>query len=167
MLNVKPTSNKIDLLIILSGPEPQRTILEKIITEQTSKLNVRATFVLGKPEEDSNFQIKNIHYISHADDVRLAGLIHSADVIVSRPGYSTIMDLSVFGKKAIFIPTPGQTEQEYLAETMKAKGFCFAEKQKAFNLESALEASKKFSGLPKMNPNDKIAITLKNLLQKI
>lgn len=165
-VNQEVNKNKIELLVILSGPEPQRSLLEKRLEEQINKLDLSATMVLGKPEEKKDFKKNNIHYVSHADDDLFSSLIQSANVIVSRPGYSTIMDLSVFGKKAIFIPTPGQTEQEYLAGLMKQKGYCFAEKQQTFDLKSALSLNKEYTGLPKMNPADKITTLLENLLIK-
>ncbi|MEE4260488.1 MAG: glycosyltransferase family protein [Bacteroidales bacterium] len=158
--------DRIDLLVILSGPEPQRTILEDLITNQAIKSQLKTTIVQGKTEENKITREENITFISHADDTQMAVLIQSAEMIISRPGYTTIMDLCVFGKKAIFIPTPGQTEQAYLAKKMLSEGYCYSENQKAFNLERSFSAAKKFSGLPKITSQEKMAFLIENLFTK-
>ena len=56
------------------------------------------------------------------------------------------MDLSKLGKKAIFIATPGQTEQAHLAAQLMSKGIAYCMEQSAFNLKNALKESDKFSG---------------------
>jgi UDP-N-acetylglucosamine:LPS N-acetylglucosamine transferase len=66
-------------------------------------------------------------------------------LIISRSGYSTIMDLAVLGKKAFFIPTPGQFEQEYLAERFQEMGIAPFAKQQNFKLENLYEITK-YSG---------------------
>ena len=154
---------KNDLLIILSGPEPQRTKLENLLIKQVLQSNLRTTILQSKPEENKNTQKENIKFISHASDKQIAALIKSARMIISRPGYSTVMDLSVFGKKAIFIPTPGQTEQEYLAKKLKNQGYCYYEKQKIFNLNKSLSEAENYTGLPKLNIN----ISLENHILRL
>lgn len=159
-------TDRIDLLVILSGPEPQRSLLENIITNQAFKSKLRTTIIQGKPEENNTTREDNITVISHADDTQMAALIQSAEMVISRPGYTTIMDLCVFGKKAIFIPTPGQTEQAYLAKKMTSEGYCYAENQKIFNLEKSISEAKKFSGLPKVFSQEKMAFLIENLLSE-
>ncbi len=155
-----------DLLVILSGPEPQRTIFEQMVTEHLLKNNLKATILQSKPEKKMIQQNKQITFISHADDQQMATLIKSADLVISRPGYSTIMDLSVFGKKAVFVPTPGQTEQIYLARELKNRGYCYFEEQASFNLVHAIEASKKYSGLPLLTRNTKPEALVTKLLSR-
>lgn len=157
-------AGKIDLLVILSGPEPQRTLLEKLVTTQSLRSGLDTTILQSQPEESLTVQKENIRFISHADDEKMAALIQSASMIISRPGYSTIMDLSIFGKKAIFIPTPGQTEQEYLAKKMKSMKFCYSENQKSFNLNRAISASKKYTGLPKIASHHQAELIIDRLL---
>jgi len=159
-----PPSEKLDLLLILSGPEPQRTKLEKLVTEQALRSGLKTTILQSKPEENLTIQYDNIRIISHADDARMAALIQSATMIISRPGYSTIMDLCVFGKKAIFIPTPGQTEQEYLAGKMKSLGYCYATSQQKFRLEESLLASEKYTGLPQIVVQHQVELLIDHLL---
>ena len=69
-----------------------------------------------------------------------------SDLIICRPGYSTVMDLAKLEKKAFFIPTPGQTEQEYLAKSFMEKKICYSQKQNKFDFEKAVYESKQFTG---------------------
>ena len=73
-------------------------------------------------------------------------VILQSHLVICRPGYSTIMDLAKLEKKAFFIPTPGQTEQEYLAENFMRKGVCYSQNQSDFNFELALKESKNYNG---------------------
>jgi UDP-N-acetylglucosamine:LPS N-acetylglucosamine transferase len=100
----------------------------------------------GKPEGKEEIINENIRLIPHLSDEKIAGYMLAAKYIICRPGYSTLMDLITLGKKAIFIPTPGQTEQEYLAEKFKKENVFYSESQKDFNLELALKKEKGFSG---------------------
>ena len=136
-----------EILALLSGPEPQRTLLEKLLVSQINASGKKAVILQGKPEETPEHHTGDILLIPHLPDEKMAGLIKSAGTIISRPGYSTIMDLAVLGKKAIFIPTPGQTEQEYLAERFKKEKIFYSEPQKSFNLERALKAQENYKGL--------------------
>ncbi len=160
-------SNLFDLLILLSGPEPQRTIFEQTVTAQASQTDLRTVIMQGKPEEKKKQTQGNITLISHADDEEMAALISSAPLVISRPGYSTIMDLSVFGKKAVFVPTPGQTEQEYLAMRLKKSGCCHYEEQKSFDLTRAIREVEKYTGLPKTTDSDHLENLVRSLLHKI
>lgn len=155
----------IDLLIILSGPEPQRSLLEQILTEQALKSGLRTVILLGKPEESKTCEIEQVKIIPHLSDPEIAALIDSANVVVSRPGYSTLMDLAVFGKKAIFIPTPGQTEQEYLAEQLKQQGIAYSQDQAGFSLESALKEADKFQGINRIVQGNVLEKRIDLLLQ--
>jgi len=69
-----------------------------------------------------------------------------SELIISRSGYSTIMDLQKLQSNAIFVPTPGQTEQEYLAKYLDERKICFYQKQKKFNLKKAINVNKEYSG---------------------
>lgn len=155
---------KNDLLVILSGPEPQRTKLENLLIKQVLQSNLKTTILQSRPEENKNTQKENIKFISHTSDEQIAALIKSAKIIISRPGYSTVMDLSVFGKKAIFIPTPGQTEQEYLANKLKSQAYCYYEEQESFDLNRSLKESEKYNGLPTIATNRQYEIQVQRLL---
>lgn len=147
-------TKKYDLLIVLSGPEPQRTIFENILIKQISKTRYKTLFVRGLADSKL-FVSNNIELASHLNTNDMKEAILSSEYIISRSGYSTIMDLIVLEKNAILIPTPGQTEQEYLAKYYKDKKIFYSEKQKNFDLETALKEAK--------NYNNKFGITETNL----
>ena len=137
---------KYDFLGIVSGPEPQRTILEKGLIRALKDRKEKSLIVLGKPELNTNNQIGNITIKSHLDAMDLNTAINQSELIICRSGYSTVMDLTKLEKKAIFIPTPGQTEQEYLANNFKDLGICYTQKQSDFNFEIAVEESENYTG---------------------
>ncbi len=155
----------IDLLIILSGPEPQRTILEKLLLSQAQSTELKTVMLLAKPSEQIDKVVKNVRLISHLQDSEFAKLIQSSKIIVSRPGYSTLMDLAVFNKKAIFIPTPGQTEQEYLAKRLFNKGIAYTQTQNNFVLKEALLKQNQFKSLFMVNEPELLETRMKNLLK--
>jgi uncharacterized protein (TIGR00661 family) len=140
------TEKVYDFLAIVSGPEPQRTILEKGLINALKDRTEKSLIVLGKPELNTSEQIGNLSIQSHLNAKELNTAILQSDLIICRPGYSTVMDLTKLKKKAIFIPTPGQTEQEYLAANFMSKGICYSQNQSDFNFELAVKESKKYNG---------------------
>jgi uncharacterized protein (TIGR00661 family) len=135
-----------DLTAIISGPEPQRSHFEKLLLKQISASNLKALIVLGKPEQKIITDKENIKIVSHLTAEEMKKAILNSRVVLARSGYSTIMDLAVLGKKVIFIPTPGQTEQEYLADLLKKQKIAFSMKQKNMDLQKALKESEKYQG---------------------
>ena len=149
-----PTSQvaiEYEILAIISGPEPQRTKLKNILTEQLQSSGIKCMMVCGETESTWEKKINDqLTLRSHMNSDEMRQTILNSGIIISRSGYSTIMDLSVLGKKAIFIPTPGQTEQKYLAEDLKNKKIAFYQKQSKFNLKIALEESENYTGFIKI-----------------
>ena len=141
------------LLVLLSGPEPQRSILSGILWQQVLRHNGTVTFIEGSNNAVTPVNIpRHITYHKLITDEKLAPLLHQAGIVVCRSGYSTIMDLVALSKKAILIPTPGQTEQEYLALHLHSQGIFFTKKQSGFNLDNALKESLQFPyNLPSLN----------------
>lgn len=136
-----------DVMAIVSGPEPQRTIFEKLVIEQFKASNLKAIIVCGKPEEAPKREtINNLEIVSHLNTSEMEKAILSSKIIVARSGYSTIMDMATLEKKCVFIPTPGQTEQEYLAEKLSAEKIASSQSQKDFNLLKAIKEVGKTSG---------------------
>ena len=133
------------LLIILSGPEPQRTILENKVIDQIVNYPATATIVRGLPGEKNIIPSTNsIHFYNHLSSEELNREAMKAEFIISRSGYSTIMDIAALQKKSILIPTPGQTEQEYLARHLMKKQFAFCVNQNDLSLLKNIEESKRF-----------------------
>ncbi len=135
-----------DVLISLSGPEPQRTIFEKIILSQLNNQNKKILLVRGLPNENKNLQTKNesIKIINHLPAEELNKAFQQSKIIISRSGYTTIMDLIKLCKKAVLVPTPGQTEQEYLANYLMEKNIFYAVNQKKISLKEALNEASNF-----------------------
>lgn len=133
---IHPTENMPDVLIVLSGPEPQRTLLETNLLNQFASSKLKGVLVRGtasaKPLVNTS---KHLQLIDLAQSETLQHLMASAKVVVCRSGYSTLMDLAVLNKKALLIPTPGQTEQEYLANWWSEMGFGLAVEQSNLKLE--------------------------------
>ncbi len=113
-----------DLLILISGPEPQRTLLEEKILQQLFEIencSKKVIIVGGKYTTDKDLQPMPtiVNYFPTANAAQLCGMMMGAKKIICRSGYSTIMDLQTINRTAIFIPTSLQTEQEYLAKWMQ------------------------------------------------
>ena len=110
-----------DVLIVLSGPEPQRTLLKNKLVDLYRSSSLKVFMLEGLPNLNNSYSIGNILVIPHCDSFRLAVLLRRAPVLIMRSGYSSLMDLFYLKRKAIIIPTPGQTEQVYLANHLSEK----------------------------------------------
>tara|TARA_X000000368_G_scaffold380772_1_gene336784 strand:- start:6238 stop:7287 length:1050 start_codon:yes stop_codon:yes gene_type:complete len=139
-------AKKYDFLAIVSGPETQRKILERGLTKALQSRTERSLIVLGKPELNNTSQIGNLTIKSHLGTEELNKVILQSKLIICRPGYSTIMDLEKLRSKAFFIPTPGQTEQEYLSKELYQKNICYYQNQNKFDFEKAIIESENYTG---------------------
>jgi uncharacterized protein (TIGR00661 family) len=136
---------KYDLLVLISGPEPQRSNLEKLILDQIKTLQITALIVSGKPGIPQNEQVApGVTQINHLNASELNEAMLASDMVLSRSGYTTLMDLAKLNKKAILIPTPGQSEQVYLGEYLMEKGYFYSLPQEQFNLKTALDEASRF-----------------------
>jgi uncharacterized protein (TIGR00661 family) len=142
-LQVENTS---DILVIISGPEPQRTRFEKLVLKQLQGFEGKVVAVLGTPDQEIDRIEGNVRVVSHLNALQLQRELAAARLVVSRSGYSTIMDLSALGKQAVFVPTPGQTEQEYLAKKFNEEGKHMMMKQSDFGLKRAWDLRSEFTG---------------------
>lgn len=145
-----------EVLALISGPEPQRSIFEKIVTDQIIQVGVKALVVRGVIGNHRKVLSDKVEVVDHLRSAELELVINQSGVIVARPGYSTVMDLACLKKKAIFVPTPGQTEQLYLAERLMKKGIACYMDQKYFSLTKGLDESKEFSGFETSTFDDKL-----------
>ena len=137
-----------DLCVILSGPEPQRTLFENIIMKQLEESDLTAVVILGQPAEDNHSIIdKRIQVHSGLSPAEIQDIVVRSRVILARSGYSTLMDMATLGKKAILIPTPGQTEQEYLSDYVSGQNFFYCATQEHFDLPMALKKVEETTGI--------------------
>ena len=137
-----------DLMVLLSGPEPQRTIFEEILRKEVLSYTGKVIFIRGTIEDKQEMhQEDNITFYNYMTTQQLEQAFNESNLVLCRSGYTTIMDLSKLEKKAFFIPTPGQYEQEYLAKKMKKDGFAPFSKQDNFKIEDLAEIHL-YKGLP-------------------
>jgi len=146
----KKMKKNIDYLISISGPEPQRSILEDKLASQIKDLNGNIVMTLGKTEKQSKIKENNITTYSFLSKEKREDLLNRAKNIISRSGYSTIMDLAILNVKALLIPTPGQIEQEYLSEYHNKKGTFYSIKQSDICLKKDVENIKKTTGIKRV-----------------
>jgi hypothetical protein len=110
-------------------------------------MTMRALVVRGIPERALKMTLSpTLTLVGALTADELSEAIASSHIIISRPGYSTIMDLSFLGANAIFVPTPQQTEQEYLAQRLKEQKICYSEAQHEFSLTRAVAQFTSYSG---------------------
>jgi len=137
-----------DLLVILSGPEPQRSILEKKVFDQLKTSDLKTIVVQGITDKEMVFDLNSkVKAYSHLETRLLQKFMTESKIILCRSGYSTIMDLAALGGKAIFIPTPGQTEQEYLAKYHRENQHFYSMAQKNLSITEAIAQAAGFQGI--------------------
>ena len=124
------------LLILLSGPEPQRTMLDDLLWAQACKYPGKVVFISGSTAQERNDIPAHIEWYNRVGGEALERLIQAASAVVCRSGYSTIMDLVLLNKPALLIPTPGQTEQDFLARQLSARGIFTAVAQNTVDMNN-------------------------------
>jgi UDP-N-acetylglucosamine transferase subunit ALG13 len=160
---------KNSLLILLSGPEPQRSQFEKILFRQLAVSALQTIVVRGLPgsEHSIPFIREGIKIHNHLTSDEMNELLIESEFIIARSGYSTIMDLVKLKKNAMLVPTPGQTEQEYLGRYMHEKKWMYCVSQRNFNLEKALSAFQKNKMILPEIPDSQLRNAVEDFLKKI
>jgi uncharacterized protein (TIGR00661 family) len=137
----------IDYFISVSGPEPQRTLLQKKMVEMSGQLEGKVVIAGGTPESTAARSSENLRFYSFLNAEQQADVMNRAKFIITRPGYTTVMELAELDKtRVLFIPTPGQTEQEYLADYYEKQGYFHSVSQYRLQLKKAIEETKRFEG---------------------
>ncbi|SFZ89583.1 conserved hypothetical protein [Flaviramulus basaltis] len=138
---------KNDLMVLLSGPEPQRTLLEEKLLNELYPYQGKIIFVKGIMEKEQTIKtLVNMTIYNFMTSDLLEKTINESALIISRSGYTTVMDLAKLNKKAFFIPTPGQFEQEYLAKRLTEMYLVPSCKQDDFKLNN-LDEVNNYKGL--------------------
>jgi uncharacterized protein (TIGR00661 family) len=141
-LHKRDVAEDVDYFISLSGPEPQRRVLEKHVLAQALQLEGRVVVAGGKPDTPVERRNGNIEYHGYLDSSRQEDMMNRAKFIISRSGYTTVMELVELDKtKILMLPTPGQTEQEYLADYYEQLHYFHHVSQYKLNLCRDIEAS--------------------------
>jgi uncharacterized protein (TIGR00661 family) len=143
----KKLKKDIDYLVSISGPEPQRTMLEEKLLPQINNLNGKTIITLGKTESINKFNKKGIETYTFLPKDKREDFLNRTKLVISRSGYSTILDLAVIGAKALMTPTPGQVEQEYLGQYHNKKNTFYSINQGKIDLKNDIEIAKKTTGI--------------------
>jgi uncharacterized protein (TIGR00661 family) len=144
-------SEDVDFLFSISGPEPQRQVMEDLIIDQLNNINGKIVLSLGRKLDDNGEKKmdslnSNIKLYPFLPGQERELLMNKSKIIVSRSGYSTLMDVYALDKKALFVPTPQQTEQQYLAKYHEEMGNFLYVNQEEINLQKDLEKAKRYRG---------------------
>ena len=165
----KSKNNNKNILAILSGPEPHRTEFELSLIHQSIENNIPITIVRGIKGNEECYNLNdNIKLYNNSNTVVLKKLLDDSGILISRLGYSTLMDLNVTKKKAILVPTPGQSEQEYLAVYHKSVNNYLIVNKNEFDLKNIFSKTNIFSNykFPKL-PVSKLRQTLKDFINQL
>lgn len=158
----KKLKKDIDYLISISGPEPQRTMLEEKLLPQVDNLDGKTIVTLGKTESTNKYNKEGIETYSFLTKDKREDFLNRTKLVISRSGYSTILDLAVIGDKALMIPTPGQVEQEYLGQYHNKKNTFYSINQDEIDIKNDIQIAKKTTGIKRECNVDK---TVENILK--
>lgn len=154
-LEIQPREKKYDILAIASGPSPQREIFAETIFEQLKGLNKIALLVTGHAHGNVTVKTEgNVTVVDFMGTQEINEAICESRLIVCRSGYSSVMDLMKLDKKALLIPTPGQTEQAYIAQVLKETGVAYSAPQQKFDLQKALKEEPGYTGFKNFEVNN-------------
>lgn len=158
----KDVKQDIDYYFTISGPEPERTYFEKKIMKQLKQLKGKIVITLAKPEEKFVKKEGNVTIYSFVDRKKQEEIMNRAKIVITRAGFTTITELVELEKKALLIPTKGQTEQEYLAYINTTNKNFYSVKQEKLNLETDLLFAEQARGF---KPEHKSEESIKKFLE--
>ncbi len=145
----------IDVFFSVSGIEPQRGLLEDLVLRALPRLSGNIVVTLGRPEAAGERRaIAGATVYGYLDRQRQAEMLNRAKLVMTRSGYTTLMELAGLGRKALFVATPGQSEQEYLARFHRERGHVWSVEQKHLDLPRDLERARAASGIPRLDVAD-------------
>jgi hypothetical protein len=142
----------LDFLVLISGPEPQRTRLEEILSPMLSDLDGSTIALLGSPQKTTTRSVSDrCTLISYATTQEKVRLMNRAKFVICRSGYTSMMELAELNKShGLFIPTPGQPEQEYLSYYYEKMGWFYSKSQYHLNLTRDIPLAMMYKGFPSM-----------------
>jgi predicted glycosyltransferase len=134
-------TKKYDIIAMISGPEPQKDTFEQVVVNELIKTKKKCLVITGKPEMNiTQYDKQNLRVVNHIEDSEFTNILHPDTLFIARSGYSTLMDLVALNHtKALLVPTPGQTEQEYLAAYINKHFSIQTTTQKQFSICSDVE----------------------------
>lgn len=155
-LRARPLPQDVDVFVSVSGAEPQRTYFERKVLARVRELPGRVVVALGRPEHASRpperLEGGRIVIHGHLDRHRAEGMMSRARLVVTRSGYTTLMELAELGRRALLVPTVGQSEQEYLADRLERLGRMHGVRMRDLDLPRDVDRARGYRGLPPMHP---------------
>jgi UDP:flavonoid glycosyltransferase YjiC (YdhE family) len=134
------------LMAIVSGPDPQRSLFVNLLRDQLRRWPGRTLLVTGEPGKNIAERVGDLEVVGHLPPEQMEAELRSAGLVVARSGYSTVMDLIALGKRAVFVPTPGQPEQIHLANLLRESRIACCQDQRNFEVEELVRQSLQYRG---------------------
>ncbi|MDX1408343.1 MAG: glycosyltransferase, partial [Saprospiraceae bacterium] len=144
--------------------EPARSAFERVVIKQLVDLGRPAYLVRGVDGPNEPRKKGEVRILDNLDRNGISALLSAAEIVICRPGYSSIMDLAVLGRKAILVPTPGQPEQEYLAIRLKVSRYYALQNQDQLDLEAAIS---RLNEVPDPRPVSRDTMAIQSALQEL
>lgn len=142
----------IDVFFSVSGIEPQRGLLEELVLAALPRLSGKIVVTLGRPKDDGERrQVAGATVYGYLNRERQGEMLNRAKLVMTRSGYTTLMELAGLGRRALFVATPGQSEQEYLARFHRKRGHVWSVDQKNLDIPRDLERARAASGIPQLD----------------
>lgn len=152
-LRVQETPVDVDVFVSISGPEPQRTILEHLVLRQLGRLpGYRIVVALGKPGSEAPRRLSGAMIYPYLGRREQQEMMNRSRLVVCRSGYTTLMELATLGKPALLVPTPGQSEQNYLAKSLAARGYYHTVRQDRLDLARDVPIAMRLGGFRAKHP---------------
>jgi UDP:flavonoid glycosyltransferase YjiC (YdhE family) len=146
-------AQNLDYFFSVSGIEPQRSLFAERVLAALPRLHGRIVVTLGDPSRNHEVQqIGDATVYGYLDRAHQAEMLNRARVVITRSGYTTLMELAELGKHALFVPTPGQSEQEYLARFHHRLGHVYSTTQSQLDIVRDLPRAQAAAGLPRISP---------------
>ena len=157
-----------NVFAIVSGVEPARTQFETELREILPKIPGQHVMALGKPQKGTHSWTEgNIEFHNHMPTEEFARAVKNADWVISRGGYSTIMDMAYLGARCIFVPTPGQYEQVSLAKELASSGYAVHIPAQELSLKTLQKAFKTGVALPEPPRENALRSTVEDLVERV
>lgn len=154
-----------DVTVLASGPEPQRSKFIEEVLAQLSAYKGRMCIIKGNTDGSSEpVKTNRITTYDYVMGDPLNEILLQSRMVIARAGYSTVMDLMHTGGKAILVPTPNQTEQEYIAARLMEKKIAVAVKQDSLDVMKALCEIENYQGF---SPLENHAGLLENAIDEL
>lgn len=161
-------AGKYRVVAVISGVEPARTQFENRLRDILRDVPGEHLMILGKPQAPRRHWTEgNIEFVTHLPTGEFARAVRDADWVISRGGYSTVMDMAYLGAKCIFVPTPGQYEQVVLARDLATAGYAVNIPENRLSVESLLDAFKGNVALPRPQQAGVLENAVKDLFSRV